>query len=77
MEKITDVIAQMKASKSERARAAVVKDWRSMIPSWSRWSPGMRGKPDCKSCLGIGYVRLDLPVGHPKFGDLFECECVK
>ncbi|NDJ61341.1 MAG: ATP-binding protein [Chloroflexi bacterium] len=24
-------------------------------------------------CGGMGYVRYDLPVGHPKFGQLFRC----
>ena len=24
-------------------------------------------------CGGLGYVRADLPVGHPQFGQLFRC----
>ncbi len=33
------------------------------------------GKPDCPLCHGMGYVRLDVPVGHPDFGKLFPCTC--
>ncbi|MGQ9585663.1 MAG: ATP-binding protein [Anaerolineae bacterium] len=29
----------------------------------------------CPICKGLGYVRLDLPVGHPDFGKLFPCVC--
>lgn len=30
-------------------------------------------KPACETCGGLGYIRVDLPVGHPKFGQLFPC----
>lgn len=30
-------------------------------------------KPDCPICGGIGYVRVDRPVGHPRFGKLEPC----
>jgi DNA replication protein DnaC len=33
------------------------------------------GAPDCPVCHGMGYVRLDVPVGHPHFGKLFPCKC--
>lgn len=26
-------------------------------------------------CLGAGYLRMDVPVGHPNFGRLFPCQC--
>ena len=29
--------------------------------------------PDCPECGGVGYVRYDVPVGHPKFGKLERC----
>jgi DNA replication protein DnaC len=29
----------------------------------------------CPLCGGLGYVREDLPVGHPDFGKLFPCRC--
>lgn len=33
------------------------------------------GDPDCPHCGGLGYVRLDVPVGHPDFGRLQVCTC--
>ncbi|MBN2388225.1 MAG: ATP-binding protein [Anaerolineales bacterium] len=33
------------------------------------------GEPDCPHCGGAGYVRNDLPVGHPDFGKLSICAC--
>lgn len=33
------------------------------------------GKPDCPICGGIGFLRLDVPPGHEKFGRLEPCEC--
>lgn len=29
----------------------------------------------CPHCKGLGYVRADVPVGHPDFGRLFPCVC--
>lgn len=29
----------------------------------------------CPICLDAGYLREDVPVGHPSFGRLFLCEC--
>jgi len=33
------------------------------------------GDPQCPICHGVGYVRQDLPVGHPDFGKLQICTC--
>ena len=33
------------------------------------------GDPDCPICGGVGYIREDLPVGHPEFGRLKVCSC--
>ena len=35
------------------------------------------GDPNCPLCGGIGYLRRDLPVGHPDFGKLEVCSCRK
>lgn len=35
----------------------------------------MLGKPDCPHCGGVGFLRLDVPVGHEKFGRLEPCVC--
>lgn len=29
----------------------------------------------CPICHGAGYVRLDVPVGHPQFGKAVPCRC--
>jgi DNA replication protein DnaC len=33
------------------------------------------GDPNCPICGGIGFVRRDLPVGHPDFGRVDICDC--
>ncbi|MEE9508177.1 MAG: ATP-binding protein [Anaerolineales bacterium] len=33
------------------------------------------GDPDCPHCHGIGYLRQELPIDHPKFGKLETCTC--
>ena len=33
------------------------------------------GDPNCPNCGGVGYLRLQLPVGHPDFGRLEICDC--
>ncbi len=33
------------------------------------------GDPNCPHCGGVGYVRYDVPVEHPKFGKLETCVC--
>ena len=31
----------------------------------------------CPRCNGAGYLRYDVPVGDPRFGDLVVCECTQ
>jgi DNA replication protein DnaC len=38
-------------------------------------SRGLPGDPNCPECHGIGYLRLDVPMGHPEFGKLQICTC--
>jgi DNA replication protein DnaC len=33
------------------------------------------GDPNCPHCGGIGYLRAEVPVGHPHFGKLEPCVC--
>jgi DNA replication protein DnaC len=33
------------------------------------------GDPNCPICGGLGYVRVDVHVGHPDFGKVFPCTC--
>jgi DNA replication protein DnaC len=32
-------------------------------------------KPTCPKCRGAGYLRADVPFGHPNFGKPMACEC--
>lgn len=34
-----------------------------------------RTVPECPLCHGVGFLRQDLPVGHPDFGKLIPCTC--
>lgn len=36
---------------------------------------GTSAAPVCPRCRDAGWVRHDVPVGHPSFGRLFPCEC--
>jgi DNA replication protein DnaC len=33
------------------------------------------GDPNCEMCAGVGYLRQEVPVGHPDFGKLEVCSC--
>lgn len=33
------------------------------------------GDPNCPICGGVGFVRKDVPVGHPDFGRVDVCSC--
>ncbi len=36
---------------------------------------GGTGVQDCPICNGVGFMRLDVPVGHPQFGRVVPCKC--
>jgi DNA replication protein DnaC len=38
-------------------------------------SSDLPGDPNCPLCGGVGYLRRDLPLGHPNFGRIEVCEC--
>ena len=38
-------------------------------------SNDLPGDPNCPHCHGVGYLRADVPVGHPDFGKLQVCVC--
>lgn len=72
MKRISEFLSGMQQPRT----AKLVRDWKSMLPAGSRWHPGDPGNPACKTCEGIGYLRVDLPIGHPDFGKLLLCDCV-
>src|SRR4030042_4440803 len=38
-------------------------------------SSDLAGDINCPHCHGLGYLRRDLPLGHPVFGKLYICSC--
>src|SRR6476661_624302 len=43
-------------------------------PAPIRYTDGV-GDPDCPFCHGLGYLREEVPPGHPNFGRLQPCVC--
>ena len=72
---IGEVIARIK-DRTQSKPIQVVEDWRQRLPPRSRWFPGCLSDPACQVCWGTGYLRLDLPIHHPRFGMLHLCECM-
>jgi len=35
------------------------------------------GDPDCPICMGLGFVKKDVPVEHPDFGKAVPCSCIE
>lgn len=47
----------------------------SGTPEAGRQNSDRAGDPNCPHCQGTGYLRDDLPLGHPEFGRLRICVC--
>jgi len=45
------------------------------LPEERPVSNGLPGDPNCPICGGVGFLRQDLPLGHPDFGKLQVCSC--
>jgi len=69
---VADLRAHVARNRAEKFNVAALQ---RALPLGSRWLWGDVGRPDCRVCLGLGFVRLDVPVGHPDFGRLFLCDC--
>ncbi len=46
---------------------------RSEIPPHPATSWSGDCSPDCPLCGGVGYIRYEVPLGHPKFGKVERC----
>jgi len=44
-------------------------------PAESGSSSPVKKEPLCPVCGGTGYLRQDVPVGHPNFGKIIPCQC--
>lgn len=38
-------------------------------------TPSNAPESECAFCKGLGYLRMDVPIGHPDFGKLVPCTC--
>ncbi len=47
----------------------------SSTSSASAPASDLPGDPNCPLCGGLGYLRRDLPLGHPDFGRIEVCDC--
>lgn len=70
---LRDVLTEIKFDRATKIK--YIADWKSELPPGSRWQPGMPGQPGCKVCKGIGWVTLNVPLGHPYFGKALACDC--
>lgn len=77
MSEIKTLSEVMQQQQEYRQNAKIARAWRSIRPKGSRWNPGDPGDPACGVCEGTGYLRLDLPIGHPQYGRLVLCDCVR
>ncbi len=67
MKKVGEVLREW--PKGEEPEGAEGRNARAEVP------PAGPAQETCPLCRGLGYVRRDLPVGHPDFGKLFPCRC--
>ncbi len=60
MERVGDTLLRMR-----------LKEFQRKVPP----DPGPEPEPTCPICHDHGYVRHDVPLGHPDFGRAFPCAC--
>jgi DNA replication protein DnaC len=75
-------MAKKKSPKIDQTLLKMVENMsKESTPSSSSIEPAflhlhdLPGDPDCPLCHGVGYLRVDVPVGHPEFGKLRVCDC--
>ena len=70
-EKIDETLKKLAADKQTRKP-----DPDSSLAGYSMDNlSGLPGDPDCPHCKGVGYLRVDYPLGHPEFGKIEACTC--
>ncbi len=75
-------MAEKKSQKIDKTLQNLADDtWKASSPTSSSTDPqaefgdGMPGDPNCPLCHGLGYLRKDVPLGHPEFGKVHVCSC--
>jgi hypothetical protein len=74
--KLSENLRVIRESNRERINM-YIPEWKENLPEGSQWFPGSTGKPACKLCNGLGWLRRDWPIGHPDFGKLVACDCTR
>src|SRR5512135_743772 len=68
-------VPKSKIDETIRQLASATSNARSRNSSTAEAASDTLGDPNCPYCHGVGYLRSDVPVGHPDFGRLEVCVC--
>ncbi len=68
-------MAKSKIDETIKHLASATSKTRSRSSSAAEQVYDLPGDPNCPHCHGVGYLRSDVPVGHPDFGKLQVCVC--
>ncbi|MBI2757428.1 MAG: ATP-binding protein [Chloroflexi bacterium] len=68
-------MAKSKIDETIKNLASVTSKTRSKSSPAAETLHDLPGDPNCPHCHGAGYLRNDVPVGHPDFGKLQVCVC--
>lgn len=79
MQRITQPLDPRTISQMRREREVApteTRKIRQLVPQEQRLpAPPATQKGACPKCKGAGFLRLDVPFGHPNFGKPIACEC--
>lgn len=70
MKDIADVLRHQ-----ERSQPLTLLLPKSSTPANASVNADGHGNPNCPLCHGNGFLREDVPLGHPDFGTMQVCEC--
>lgn len=89
MESLGDTLKELygvggSSSEREKASSAQVSRTAPSTAGGLSWSGGQSslthepytGLPHCEVCGGVRWLRVDVPLGHPFFGQAFPCACL-
>jgi DNA replication protein DnaC len=68
-------VAKSKIDETIKNLAGAMSKTRSKDSSTAELTGDLLGDPNCPHCHGIGYLRVDVPIGDQDFGRLEACVC--
>jgi DNA replication protein DnaC len=68
-------VAKSRIDETIRQLASATSKTKSGDSSKADRPTDLLGDPNCPHCGGIGYLRKDVPIGHPEFGEVYVCVC--